>query len=141
MSRDDLRSSAGVAPDESANVGGLMTVRDLAGRTGMSRKAIRQLESLRLIYSAGRSDANYRLYNESALWCVGVVRELRSLGLTLREIQQLATVYLKCPDEPIEQHLARLLDDVEHRIEDRLRELETIRDRIIDYRRKDADAT
>lgn len=116
----------------------LMTVGELADRTGMSRRSLRHLEELGLVYSAGRSEANYRLYDESALWCVGIVRELRSLGLTLREIQQLATVYLERPDESIEPHLARLLDHAQERIEERLRELEAIRERIVDYRRKNA---
>jgi DNA-binding transcriptional MerR regulator len=38
-----------------------MTVGELARLTGMSAKAIRQFEALCLIYSAGRSEANYRL--------------------------------------------------------------------------------
>jgi hypothetical protein len=46
----------------------LMTVGELACRTGMSAKAIRQFEGLGLIYSAGRSEANYRLFDESAIW-------------------------------------------------------------------------
>jgi DNA-binding transcriptional MerR regulator len=43
----------------------LMTVGQLARRTGLSIKAIRRYEGLGLIYSAGRSDANYRLFDES----------------------------------------------------------------------------
>ncbi len=38
--------------------GRLMTVGELARRTGMSAKAIREFEGLGLIYSAGRSEAN-----------------------------------------------------------------------------------
>jgi len=67
----------------------LMTVGELARRTGMSAKAIRQFEGLGLIYSAGRSEANYRLFDESAIWCIQVIGNLRSLGLTIKEIQQL----------------------------------------------------
>lgn len=118
-----------------------MTIGELAARTGTSRKSLRQLEALGLIYSAGRSDANYRLYDESALWCVGVVRDLRSLGLTLREIQQLAAIYLGRPEEPIEPHLDQLLDRVQRRIEERLSELEAIRGRIIEYRKRNPDAS
>src|SRR5215204_2308605 len=72
----------------------LMTVGELARRTDMSAKAIRQFEGLGLIYSAGRSEANYRLFDESAIWCVQVIGNLRSLGLTIKEIQQLVAVYL-----------------------------------------------
>jgi DNA-binding transcriptional MerR regulator len=78
-----------------------MTVGELARRTGMSAKAIRQFEGLGLIYSAGRSEANYRLFEESAIWCVQVIGHLRSLGLTIKEIQQLAAVYIDRPGEPI----------------------------------------
>jgi MerR family transcriptional regulator, copper efflux regulator len=97
----------------------LMTVGDLARRTGMSAKAIRQFEGLGLIYSAGRSEANYRLFDESAIWCVQVIGNLRSLGLTIKEIQRLAAVYL---------------DRAEQRIEQRREELDLIQRRIRDFR-------
>jgi DNA-binding transcriptional MerR regulator len=67
----------------------LMTVGELARRTGLSVKAIRRYEALGLIYSVGRSEGNYRLFDASALWCAQVVSTLRSLGLTIKEIDQL----------------------------------------------------
>jgi MerR family copper efflux transcriptional regulator len=112
----------------------LMTVGELARRTGMSAKAIRQFEGLGLIYSAGRSEANYRLFDESAIWCVQVIGNLRSLGLTIKEIQQLAAVYLDRSSEPIGPRLAELLDRAEQRIEQRREELDLIQDRIRGFR-------
>jgi MerR family copper efflux transcriptional regulator len=94
---------------------GLMTVGELARRTGLSHKAIRELEGRGLIYSAGRSESNYRLFDETALWCVGAVGEMRSLGLTLAEIEQLHDSYLKDPDRPPSAEFARLLGRVEER--------------------------
>jgi MerR family copper efflux transcriptional regulator len=82
-------------------IGGLMTVGQLARRTGLSHKAIRELEDRGLIYSAGRSEANYRLFDDTALWCVGAIGELRSLGLTLAEIEQLHGLHLEHPDRPV----------------------------------------
>jgi DNA-binding transcriptional MerR regulator len=64
-----------------------MTVGELARRTGLSIRAIRVYEGLGLIYSAGRSEGNYRLFDETALWCAGAVEKLRSLGLTLAELR------------------------------------------------------
>src|SRR6266545_1743083 len=113
---------------------GLMTVGELARRTGMSPKAIREFEGLGLIYSAGRSEANYRLFDESAIWCVQLISNLRSLGLTIKEIQQLAAMYLDRPGEPIGPRLAELLDRAEHRIEQRREELDRIQRRIREYR-------
>jgi MerR family transcriptional regulator, copper efflux regulator len=112
----------------------LMTVGDLARRTGMSAKAIREFEGLGLIYSAGRSEANYRLFDESAIWCAQVIGSLRSLGLTIKEIQELAALYLDQPGEPIGRRLAELLDGAEQRIEQRRAELDLIQERIRDFR-------
>jgi MerR family copper efflux transcriptional regulator len=120
--------------------GQLMTVGELARRTGMSAKAIRQFEGLGLIYSAGRSEANYRLFDDSAMWCVQVIGSLRSLGLTIKEIQQLAAVYLDRPGDPIGPRLAELLDRAEQRIEQRHEELELIQRRIRDFRAANGDA-
>jgi DNA-binding transcriptional MerR regulator len=112
----------------------LMTVGELARRTGMSAKAVRQFEGLGLIYSAGRSEANYRLFDESAIWCIQAIGSLRSLGLTIKEIQQLAAVYLDRPDEPIGPRLAALLERAELRIEQRREELDLIERRIGEFR-------
>jgi MerR family transcriptional regulator, copper efflux regulator len=119
---------------------GLMTVGELSRRTGLSIKAIREYEALGLIYSAGRSDGNYRLFDESALWCAQVIQTLRSLGLTIKEIDQLARAYLSRPDESIGPRLAALLDAAERRIDDRIAELAAVRGRIRDYRAQNAAA-
>jgi MerR family transcriptional regulator, copper efflux regulator len=112
----------------------LMTVGELARRTGLSIKAIRQYEALGLIYSAGRSEAGYRLFDDSALWCAQVIQRLRSLGLTIREIDRLGRAYLSRPNDPIGPQLAALLDGAEQRIDHRIAELEVLRERIRDYR-------
>ena len=102
-----------------------MTVGELSRRTGLSVKAIREYEALGLIYSAGRSEGGYRLFDDAALWCARVISTLRSLGLTIKQIDQLASAYLSRPDEPIGPRLASLLDDAERRIDARITELAT----------------
>jgi MerR family transcriptional regulator, copper efflux regulator len=116
----------------------LMTVGQLARRTGLSVKAIRRYEALGLIYSAGRSEGNYRLFDESALWCAQVVSTLRSLGLTIKEIDELGSAYLSRPDVPIGPRLATMLDKAEQRIDDRIAELTAVRGRIREYRTEHA---
>jgi MerR family copper efflux transcriptional regulator len=118
----------------------LMTVGELARRTGLSIKAIRRYEGLGLIYSAGRSAGGYRLFDDSALWCAHVIATLRSLGLTIKEIDRLGSAYLSRPDEPIGPRLAALLDRAERRIDDRIAELVAVRGRIGDYRAQHAAA-
>jgi MerR family transcriptional regulator, copper efflux regulator len=117
-----------------------MTIGELSRRTGLSIKAIRQYEGLGLIYSAGRSEGGYRLFDNSALWCSQVIEALRSLGLTIKEIDELARAYVNRPDEPIGPRLAALLDAAERRIEDRIAELVGVRGRIRAYRARHAAA-
>ncbi len=83
-----------------------MTIGELSRRGGLPVKALRAYTDMELVYSAGRSSAGYRLFDESALWCVAVIRGLRSLGLTVAEIRELAGIYLSQRGEPID-HLER----------------------------------
>jgi DNA-binding transcriptional MerR regulator len=99
-----------------------------------------QYEALGLIYSAGRSEGGYRLFDESALWCAQVICTLRSLGLTIKEIDQLGRAYLSRPGEPIGPHVAELLDGAERRIDVRVAELMGMRGRIREYRTRHAAA-
>ena len=117
----------------------LMTIGQLASRTGTSIRALRRYTDLGLVYTAGRSPANYWLYDESAVWCVQVIGNLRGLGLTIAEIRRLAGVYLERPAEPIGPHLDGLLGDVERRLVDRIGEMEAIRGRLHEFRRRHAE--
>src|SRR5574340_1102692 len=102
---------------------GLMTIGELSARTGFSAKAIRRYEAGGLVYSAGRTRANYRLYDDSALLCLQMISALRSLSLTIKEIEQLAGVYLGRPREPIEPHVSDFVDRADRRLADRIEEL------------------
>jgi len=107
-----------------------MTIGQLSRRTGVPIKTLREYEQLGLIYTLGRSESNYRLFGEEALWCVQVIRTMRSLGLTLKEIQDIAALYLERPGEPIGPHLGEKLEAALIRIEARIADLQTLRQRI-----------
>jgi len=113
-----------------------MTIGQLSRRTGVPIKTLREYERLGFLYTLGRSESNYRLFGEEALWCVRVVQGFRSLGLTLKEIQDLVTQYLDHPDAPgepssplLSEHLAQALARVEAHIAD----LQALRQRILDF--------
>ena len=109
---------------------GLMTIGELSRRGGVPVKALRAYTDMGLVYSAGRSPAGYRLFDESALWCVAVIGELRGLGLTVAEIRELAVIYLGQPGEPIGPHVAARLRRARERSCARLSELQALRRRI-----------
>ncbi len=111
----------------------LMTIGELSRRTGVSIKVLRRYDEQGLLYSAGRSSANYRLYDESALWCVRVVTGLRNLGLTVGEIRELAAVYVGAPEQPIGPYVAERLHTARRRLDARIAELQELRQRIDEY--------
>jgi DNA-binding transcriptional MerR regulator len=116
-----------------------MTIGALSRRTGLPVKALREYEDLGLIYMVGRSAGNYRLFDDEALWCVGVIGTLRGLGLTVAEIRDLAASYLRRSDEAIGPRLADVLRAVRARTESRIAELRELLTRIDHYEAEFAD--
>lgn len=106
----------------------LMTVGELSRRTGVPIKTLRQYTDWGLIYTVGRSATNYRLFDADALWCVGLIGQLRGLGLTVAEIRELTHA-----DAPIGPRLAELLRDSRTRLTTRLVELQQTLHRIDEF--------
>lgn len=115
-----------------------MTIGELARRTGVAVKVLRRQQDLGLIYTRGRSPAGYRLFDETALWCVRIVRGLRDLGLTEAEIQHLAQ---HCDDNAglvgpalaaLPQRSRDLIDARIHQLEQQRRLIDTFQHRYRD---------
>ncbi len=110
-----------------------MTIGQLSRRSGVPIKLLREYERLGFLYTLGRSEGNYRLFDETTLWCVHVVQRLRSLGLTLKEIREVVAFCLERPEEPMGPPLSQKLDQALARVEGRLTELHALRQRITDF--------
>lgn len=106
-----------------------MTIGELSRRTGVTIKSLRAYTDWGLIYTKGRSPANYRLYDTHALWCVRLINQLRDLGLTLAEIRGLLSDCAQS-GRPLGPSLARHLQAARARIEARITDLEQTRHRI-----------
>ncbi len=117
-----------------------MTIGQLSRRTGVPIKALRNYEALGFLYTLGRSEGNYRLFGEETVWCVQIVQGLRSLGLTLKEIQTLLRRYCERPDEPIDTLLKAHLAQALARIEARITTLQALRQRILEFQSVHASA-
>lgn len=110
-----------------------MTVGQLARRTGVPIKLLRTYEDLGFVCTRGRSESNYRLFGEEALHCVQVVQSLRSLGLTLKEIQAFIKRASKPPGKPVEELLQEYLAQALARIETQLSSLQARRQRVLEF--------
>ena len=117
-----------------------MTVGQLARRTGVPIKALRTYEDLGFLSTPGRSQSNYRLFGEEAVRCVQVVQGLRSLGLTLKAIQALATAHCERPGELVEGLLQEHLPLALARVEAQISTLQALRHRILEFQAASAGA-
>jgi DNA-binding transcriptional MerR regulator len=117
-----------------------MTVGDLAARSGLSKRTIRELESRGLVSGIGRSESNYGLFDDSALECVAGVMQLRSLGLSLAEIEGLGALYASQPQETIGPALADVLERVKDRLSVEITERKRTLERIEIFQKRNAAA-
>jgi len=67
----------------------MLTIGQLAKRTGLRTSALRYYEEQRLLQPATRSDAGYRLYDQRAEETVRFIGRAQRLGFSLTEIEQL----------------------------------------------------
>src|SRR5215472_16348678 len=110
-----------------------MTIGQLSRLTGVPIKVLRDYEDLGFLYTLGRSESNYRLFGEEAVWCVQVIQGLRSLGLTLKEIQALVGCYLERPGDSSGALLAAQVAQALARVEARIADLQALRQRFLSF--------
>jgi DNA-binding transcriptional MerR regulator len=106
-----------------ASVG--MKIGALSVRSGLPVKTLRYYEDLGLLPAIGRTDGGYRLFGEHSLRRLEFIRRLKTLGLSLDEIQGCLAVHdagaLPCDDIRIQ--LGRQIE----RIDGQIKELRQLR--------------
>jgi DNA-binding transcriptional MerR regulator len=97
-----------------------MKIGVLAGRSGLPVKTLRYYEDLGLLPAIGRSEGGYRLFAEESLGRLAFIRRLKTLGLSLEEIQGCLVVHdagdLPCAD--IQIQLERQIGRIDAQIEE-----------------------
>ncbi|BDU39322.1 MerR family transcriptional regulator [Vibrio nigripulchritudo] len=66
-----------------------MYIGELSKKTGVSVKAIRHYEDIALIKSPQR-DGKYRVYDDSYIQVLGMIKTAKGLGFTLEELRTIA---------------------------------------------------
>jgi DNA-binding transcriptional MerR regulator len=91
----------------------LLKIGELAKRTGLTVRALHHYDDIGLLTPSARSDAGYRLYNESDIARLHRIQALRRFGLSLADIG----TYLTRPDLPLATIVAQQMDMLTQQIE------------------------
>jgi DNA-binding transcriptional MerR regulator len=93
---------------------------EIAERAGVSVETLRYYEKRRLLSAPARTEGGYRVYSDAAVQQVKFIKQAQSLGLTLDDIQQLATSRLRTNHAPscrkVRDLLTRRIEDIDARI-------------------------
>ncbi|OZG27322.1 MerR family transcriptional regulator [Williamsia sp. 1138] len=89
-----------------------MLIGELSRRTGVSARMLRHYDSLGLVRPTDRSDGGYREYSNDDILRIFRVESLRSLGLSLREVQRA----LDDPDFTPTALVGELIDQTRERL-------------------------
>ena len=93
----------------------LLTIGEAAKLVGVTPKAIRHYHKLGLLAEPERSEGGYRLYSGEDLLRLARIRKLKTLGLSLKQVQDV----LGEPDgeRPLRQVLEALLGELSRKID------------------------
>jgi DNA-binding transcriptional MerR regulator len=72
--------------------GRLVQIGQVAERTGLSLRTIRFYEENGLVVPTTRTDGGFRLYSDGDVARLEVIKEMKPLGFTLEEMQELLTL-------------------------------------------------
>ena len=85
-------------------------IKDVAERSGFPATTLRYYESIGLLPVAGRTDAGYRVYDDSALDRLAFIARAKQLGCHLEEITELVAVYDGGECGPVQDRLRALAE-------------------------------
>lgn len=117
-----------------------LQISDLAEKLNITARTIRLYEQMGLVDPAQRTEGGIRVYDKEAVKRFKFVLKLKELGLSLQEMQELASIYkeYKKPDK-IMPRLIELLDTQLKIINVKVHNLQSLEKEISEYRKKIVD--
>jgi len=92
----------------------LLKIGELAKRTGVTIRALRHYDEIRLLVPSARSDGGFRLYDQNDVAKLYRIQALSRLNLPLAEVQRILNDGAATLPNVIEQQIASLGQQIEH---------------------------
>ncbi len=103
----------------------------------MSTRTIRYYEELGLLNSVKRIDNGRRVYTDEDLRRLKLIKRLKILGLTLSEMRELESIWsIQKTNDAVLRRLLEILSSHLRRIDDRIADLDILRNEILEYQNR-----
>ena len=110
---------------------------ELANLVGMSPRTIRYYEEIGLLNSTKRIEGGKRVYTDRDTQRLKFIKRLKHLGLTLSEMHELEDIYqIHRTNRKVLPRLLELLDNHVGKIDERIQNLDRLREDIFNYQEK-----
>ena len=106
------------------------TIGQVAEQTGFSASALRYYEGVGLLVPSGRTDAGYRLYDDTAVSRLAFIARAKQLGCTLEEISTLVEIWEGERCGPVQREFHDLVSAKIAETQRQLAELTAFRDQL-----------
>ncbi len=110
---------------------------ELANSVGLSTRTIRYYEEIGLLNSVKRIEGGKRVYTDRDIQRLKFIKRLKHLGLTLSEMHELEDLYqIHRTNRKVLARLLELLDNHVGKINERIQNLERLKEDISRYRQR-----
>jgi MerR family transcriptional regulator, repressor of the yfmOP operon len=115
----------------------LTSIGEIAQKLDMSQRTIRYYEEIGLLNSIRRVEAGRRVYTDMDLRRLKLIKRLKIMGMTLSEMQELEAMWtIEKSTDKVLKRLAELLGNHLKRLDDRITDLDILKNEIIEYQKR-----
>ncbi len=114
-----------------------ISIGDIAQKLEMSQRTIRYYEEIGLLNSIKRIEGGRRIYTDADLRRLKLIKRLKIMGMTLSEMQELEAMWtIEKSNDKVLGRLLELLNNQLHRLDDRIADLNILRNEIVEYQNR-----
>lgn len=113
------------------------SIGEIAQKLEMSQRTIRYYEEIGLLNSIKRIEGGRRIYTDADLRRLKLIKRLKIMGMTLSEMQELEAMWtIEKSNDKVLRRLLELLNNQLTRLDDRIADLNILRNEIIEYQNR-----
>ncbi|PKN53747.1 MAG: MerR family transcriptional regulator [Deltaproteobacteria bacterium HGW-Deltaproteobacteria-13] len=113
------------------------SIGEIAQKLDISQRTIRYYEEIGLLNSIKRVEGGRRIYTDLDFRRLKLIKRLKIMGMTLSEMQELEAMWtIEKSNDKVLGRLLELLNNQLRRLDDRIADLNILRNEIIEYQNR-----